>query len=226
MGLTLVVAAFALPSSIGARDSSSTFSLSAVRNLDTAAIWKRSNGSAYHPPKDHLDQRWMIPIGIGTPPKIFNLWVDTGSSVLWLFGHRTPANYTAGHNVHNPSHSTSSSKLEGSSFEVTWGGLWDPGSIYARGDVYTDVFTVGGLSIDNQTFGASDIFSPGLASDMALDGMLGLSPAGGLEGITDWWSKKSFLQMARPLLDSPVFTIDYQSDECKSSYRSLYAQDI
>lgn len=150
---------------------------------------------------ESYDAAYMSPVTIGG--QTLNLDFDTGSSDLWVFSSELSAAAQAGHNIYNPSKSTTSKKVPGATWSVGYGD-----SSSASGDVYNDTVTVGGLSIPNQAVELASNVSQGFLSDTKRDGIFGLGfPV--LNTITP--NKRSdflFTAVQQKALSQNVFTAD------------------
>jgi hypothetical protein len=169
--------------------------------LNLAAV-KRDTGSAAATPIDpRFDIAYVTPVTIGTPPQTLQLDLDTGSSDLWVFSSHTPASQVRGQRIYAPDKSTTSKLLDGHTWSITYG----DGS-GSRGNVYTDNFTIGGVTVESQAVETAEEVSSSFTTEDAIDGLVGLgfstlntvSPEGQL----------TFFDNAKPKLDSPVFTAD------------------
>ncbi|KAI9710688.1 MAG: hypothetical protein M1820_002521 [Bogoriella megaspora] len=116
------------------------------------------------------DSEYLAPVQIGTPAQTLNLDFDTGSSDLWVWSTELPkSTSTKGHNVFNPSKSSTFKKLSGSTWDISYG---DGSS--ASGDVGTDTVVVGGASITAQGVELAKKLSSAFQQG-AGDGLLGLA---------------------------------------------------
>ncbi|KAH8893299.1 acid protease [Thozetella sp. PMI_491] len=116
------------------------------------------------------DSEYLCEVEIGTPPQTLKLDFDTGSSDLWVFSSELPSNLKgSGHTIFDPSKSSTFKKSTGQAWKIQYG---DGSS--ASGDVGTDVVSIGGLQIQNQSVELAkelaDQFSQGTG-----DGLLGLA---------------------------------------------------
>lgn len=170
----------------------------------------RDTGSAVTTPVQY-DVEYLTPVSIGTPAQVLNLDFDTGSSDLWVFSSETPESEVNGQTVYNPSESSTSSKLAGETWSISYG---DGSS--SSGDVYTDTVTVGGLTVSSQAVESAQTVSSTFTSDSNSDGLLGLAFST-LNSVTPQ-QQQTFFANAMPSLDSPVFTADLKHDARKYSF--------
>ena len=166
---------------------------------------KRDTGSAETTPQQ-FDVEYLTPVSIGSPAQVLNLDFDTGSSDLWVFSTETPKSQVSGQTVYNPSKSTSSKKLSGATWKISYG---DGSS--SSGDVYTDVVNIGGLKVSSQAVEAAKKVSSEFTSDSANDGLLGLAFSS-LNTVSPK-PQKTFFDNALSSLDSAVFTADLKAGE-------------
>jgi cathepsin D len=126
--------------------------------------FKRQVGEAM---TDDNGQLWSGSISVGTPPVIYTVSFDTGSSDLILPGSNCDT--CDGHTLYNPSTSSTSTDL-GTTFSTQYS---DGDS--ASGEQYTDTVTISGLTATKQTLGAATHYSSGLeSSSFPADGIMGL----------------------------------------------------
>lgn len=117
-----------------------------------------------------FDSEYLAAVQIGTPPQDVTLDFDTGSSDLWVFSSDTPTSQVSGQKIYTPGQSSTSKALDGASWKITYG----DGS-GASGIVYTDVVTVGGVSVPNQAVEAATTVAGSFSQDAASSGLLGLA---------------------------------------------------
>ncbi|KAK4097427.1 Asp-domain-containing protein [Parathielavia hyrcaniae] len=167
------------------------------------SLGKRPTGSAETNPQEH-DIEYLTPVSIGTPPQVLNLDFDTGSADLWVFSSETSKSAVNGQTIYDPAKSSTAKKMQGYSWQIAYG---DDSS--ARGDVYTDAVTIGGLTVSSQAVEVAKTVSDAFTSDSDLDGLLGLgfSTLNTVEPV----QQKTFFEKARPELDAPVFTADLRA---------------
>lgn len=171
-------------------------------------VSKRSTGSATTTPEQY-DVEYLTPVSIGTPAQVLNLDFDTGSSDLWVFSSETPKSSVNGQAVYNPTKSSTSKKLSGATWSISYG---DGSS--SSGDVYTDTVTVGGLKVTGQAVESAQKVSASFSSDSNNDGLLGLAYSS-LNTVSPN-PQKTFFDNAKASLDAPLFTADLKHNARKS----------
>lgn len=175
---------------------------------------KRATGSAPATPEEY-DVEYLTPVQIGSPPQTLMLDFDTGSADLWVYSSATPPSDVNGQEVYSPGASNTSSKLQGSTWDISYG---DGSS--SSGVVYYDNVTVGGLSVYPMAVEAADDVSAEFTADTDIDGLLGLA-FGKLNTVSPK-KQKTFFEAARPTLDKYLFTADLKAGERKSSSSPRY----
>ncbi|KAH8901094.1 microbial aspartic proteinase [Thozetella sp. PMI_491] len=176
-------------------------SLGADAKIRADAIAKRSNGSINANPNNSYDNVYISRVNIGTPAQTLNLIFDTGSSDLWVFSSLTPSSQVNGQAIYNPSSSRSSSLVSSATWSINYG---DKST--SSGVVYTDIITIGGLTVPNQEVEVAKQVSSALTANSMVDGLLGL----GFDNINTVrpTRAKTFFSNIKSSLDSPIFTID------------------
>ncbi|UKZ78273.1 hypothetical protein TrVFT333_006009 [Trichoderma virens FT-333] len=175
----------------------------AIDLVKSAQLIKRSNGNVTATP-DGDDLQYLVPVQIGTPPQTLHLDFDTGSSDLWVFSSETDPSSSKGHGLYNPSTSTSSKKVDGASWNITYG---DQSS--SSGDVYTDVVTVGSLTVKSQAVESAQQVSAQFAQGNN-DGLVGLAFSS-INTVKPTPQKTWFDNIASTL-DAPLFVADLRHE--------------
>lgn len=176
--------------------------------LPSLPIKERATGSAPATPEEY-DVEYLTPVQIGSPPQTLMLDFDTGSADLWVYSSATPASDVNGQQVYNPGASNTSSKVQGSTWDISYG---DGSS--SSGDVYYDNVTVGGLSVYPMAVEAATDVSAEFTADEDIDGLLGLAFSK-LNTVSPK-KQKTFFEAARATLDKYLFTADLKAGERKS----------
>lgn len=115
------------------------------------------------------DSMYLCEVDIGTPPQKLMLDFDTGSSDLWVFSTELPASAQKGHNVFDPSKSSTWKAADDEAWKISYG---DGSS--ASGDVGNDTVTIGGLAVENQAVELAKVAADQFTSGTG-DGLLGLA---------------------------------------------------
>lgn len=154
------------------------------------------------------DVEYLAPVQIGTPPQTVMLNFDTGSSDLWVFSGDTPLAQSQGHQLFNANQSSTSSKLQGAQWKITYG----DGS-GASGTVLTDVVSVGGVTVRNQAIESATQVSGSFVMDTATSGLLGLA----MDTINQVrpTPQKTFFSNAIQSLAMPLFTANLKQGQGK-----------
>lgn len=148
--------------------------------------------------KSYQNNQYMGQIGVGNPPQLFNLILDSGSSDLWVPAKNCKNN---GHkNFYDPSKSTTF-KEDGKPFKLDY-------VIGAtRGSWSVDDFYLAGLRVRQQRFGVAT--SVGKDDYARYDGVLGLNYA----------RNKTTPLMSlfeQGLIKEPLFSV-YMNRDCQST---------
>jgi hypothetical protein len=99
----------------------------------------------------------------------------------WLFCTEGPQSVESGHNQYNPQTGT---KLNGASFDINYG------SGFAKGDVYMDQVTLGGITTNQAVECATSVDSSDI-SDHQLDGILGVGFNSGSSKVNNGYPQPS-----------------------------------
>ncbi|KAH8658154.1 aspartic peptidase domain-containing protein [Xylariales sp. PMI_506] len=177
------------------------FLQTALNNLNSK---RATTGSAVTTPEEY-DVEYLTPVSIGTPAQVLNLDFDTGSADLWVFSSELATTYQTGHSVYKPTSSSTSTKLTGYTWSISYG---DGSS--ASGDVYTDVVNIGGVSFATQAVEAASKISTEFTEDSNNDGLVGL----GFSTINTVSPKaqKTFFDNVKASLAAPLFAADLKHD--------------
>ncbi|KAL1837594.1 hypothetical protein VTJ49DRAFT_3612 [Mycothermus thermophilus] len=174
--------------------------LRAAVEREREAMAKRTIGSAETKPVAH-DALYLTEVSIGTPPQVFNLDIDTGSSDLWVFSSLLPKGRVNGQTVYDPSRSSTAEKMKGYDWDITYG---DGSS--SSGSVYKDTVTIGGLTVKPQAVEVAEYVSKRFTQGTDIDGLVGLA-FGNLNTVSPK-PQKTFFENAKDDLDAPLFTVD------------------
>ncbi|XP_052337476.1 pepsin A-like isoform X1 [Oncorhynchus keta] len=149
-------------------------------------------------------------ISIGTPPQSFKVIFDTGSSNLWVPSVYCSSQACQNHDKFNPGLS-STFKLGSKSVSIQYGS----GSM--TGKLAYDTISVGGISVTQQIFGASETESP-FMSYMVADGILGLAfPNLAASGATPIFDS----MMTQGLLSQSLFSVYLSRNSAEGSVLSF-----
>ncbi|CAJ2509539.1 Uu.00g145650.m01.CDS01 [Anthostomella pinea] len=173
-------------------------------NTTYANAKRATTGSVVTTPEED-DAEYLTPVSIGTPAKLLNLDFDTGSSDLWVFSSELSSSSQSGHSVYDPSSSSTSKKLSGSTWDISYG----DGS-GASGDVYTDVVNIGGVSFASQPVEAASTISSEFTEDTDNDGLVGLAFSS-INTVSPK-AQKTFFDNVKSSLAAPLFAADLKHD--------------
>lgn len=119
------------------------------------------------PLTNYANAQYFAEIGLGTPPQIFKVILDTGSSNLWIPSRECTSIACYLHNKYNNADSITY-KPNGTEFSITYGS----GSV--EGYLSEDTLQLAGIEIPSQVFGETTS-EPGLTFAFGkFDGILGL----------------------------------------------------
>ncbi|KAI9845901.1 MAG: Type I transmembrane sorting receptor [Sclerophora amabilis] len=159
-----------------------------------------ADGSVTATPSEY-DEEYTCPVTIGTPGQTLQLDFDTGSSDLWVFSSELSASSQRGHDIFNPTESSSFENLSGASWSISYG---DGSS--ASGDVGTDVVKVGQTTVNAQAVELARRVSSQFTQDTDNDGLLGLAFSS-INTVTPT-SQMTFFDNAKSGLEASLFTAD------------------
>ena len=135
----------------------------APAQVKAAAAAQQSGQVSANP--EQYDAAYLSPVTIGNSK--VNLDFDTGSADLWVFSNETPAQQSTGHDKYD---SSTGQEIQGASWDITYG---DQSG--AKGNVYSDKVTVGGVTATSQAVEAATSVSASFTQNVDSDGLLGLA---------------------------------------------------
>ncbi|EDW30687.1 GL26924 [Drosophila persimilis] len=135
-------------------------------------------------------------ISIGTPPQNFMVQFDTGSANLWIPSVNCYSLDCYNHSQYSSANSTTY-QINGTPFSISYGS----GSV--AGILSTDVVTVAGLKIRNQTFGEAITETGAGMQDSSFDGIFGMAyNSDAVDGV----QPPFYNLLTDHLVDTPVFS--------------------
>ncbi|KAG7445898.1 acid protease [Guyanagaster necrorhizus] len=138
-----------------------------VHPSNTKHITRRSTGADAL--QDDSQVLWQGTVQVGTPAVNFTVDFDTGSSDFFLPGPDCDSSCD-GHTIYNTS-SSSSAEDQDQKFSLAYG---DGSTV--EGNIFTDTFTIAGLTGTNQSIGAATTYSSGFSIDnFQPDGLVGMA---------------------------------------------------
>ncbi|KAF9220183.1 acid protease [Gyrodon lividus] len=163
-----------------------------------SAVSKRASGGLPLDPFD-VGNLWFGAVTVGTPPKIYTVVFDTGSSNLLLPGVDCDASCD-GHTLYDPASSPTSVDL-GEPFVIGYG------SGIAFGQQYTDNVTIVGLTATHQTLGVASHYSQSFQIEwFSPDGVMGMA----FQCISEYNQSPVFQSLlTQGQIDEPVFAFNF-----------------
>ncbi|KAE8352843.1 aspartic peptidase domain-containing protein [Aspergillus coremiiformis] len=149
------------------------------------------------------DAAFVSPVTIGGQKIVLNF--DTGSADFWVMSTLLPEAARQGHTVYNPSISSTYKKMEGATFNISYGD-----ASYAYGGVGTDTVDIGGAVIQNQAIGVPDTVSSAFIEDTTSNGLVGLGFSS-LNTVTPK-QQKTFFENIADSLQEPIMTATLKAD--------------
>ncbi|XP_071993524.1 cathepsin E [Engystomops pustulosus] len=158
--------------------------------------------TASEPLLNYFDVEYFGQISIGTPPQVFTVVFDTGSSNLWVPSIYCTSPACTEHSRYQPSLS-STYQSDGQSFFIQYG----TGNL--TGVLGIDQVTVQGITVQKQVF-AESVSEPGSTfQDANFDGILGLAyPSLAVDGCTPVFDN----MIAQNVVELPLFGVYMNRD--------------
>lgn len=179
--------------------------IAAIVQKHNAALTSRAtSGSAVATPETY-DEAYITNIAVGTPAQTLPMDFDTGSSDLWVFSSETPTTSVNGQTLYEIAKSTTAKQMTGATWKISYG---DGSS--SSGNVYTDVVTIGNISVTGQAVESATTVSSEFTSDSQSSGLVGLAMSS-LNTVSPT-AQKTFFDNAKSQLGSALFTADLMHD--------------
>lgn len=165
---------------------------------------RATSGTATTTPEAN-DEAYITNIQVGTPAQTLPMDFDTGSSDLWVFSSETPTDEVNGQKTYDITSSTSAQQMTGATWKISYG---DGSS--SSGNVYTDVVSIGGISVTSQAVESATSVSDEFTADSSSSGLVGLAMSS-LNTVSPT-AQKTFFDNAKSQLASGVFSVDLKHD--------------
>jgi hypothetical protein len=190
----------------GHRNKNGTAGVTAKLNT-TASALALGVGRVTATPVQPNDLEYIAPIKIGG--QTLNMNFDSGSSDLWVFNTQLSETAQTGHQVYDPTKSSTFQFLTGETFSITYG----DGS-GAKGNVGMDTVDIGGATFTSQAIEMATAVSNSFIQDTNSNGLVGLGFSK-LNTVKPT-QQKTFFDNVLPSLPEPVFVADLRQDEVGS----------
>lgn len=175
-----------------------------VQKHNAALAGRATSGSAVTTPEAY-DEAYITNIAVGTPAQSLPMDFDTGSSDLWVFSSETPTSSVNGQTLYEIAKSTTAKEMTGATWKISYG---DGSS--SSGNVYTDVVTIGNISVTGQAVESATTVSSEFTSDSQSSGLVGLAMSS-LNTVSPT-AQKTFFDNAKSQLGSALFTANLMHD--------------
>ncbi|KAI0181301.1 secreted aspartic proteinase precursor [Hypoxylon sp. FL1284] len=163
------------------------------------------------------DLLWLTPVGIGTPPQLLNLDIDTGSSDTWIFSTDTEKDEVAGQTLWNPGNSSTAHLIQNCTWSIIYGDFST-----SEGICYQDTLTLGNLSIPGMTIESATSVSDMFTATADMSGLVGLAWPSIIQTIPP---QKTLLDFLPQVLSQPIFTVDLRHNSSEGSFNFGYIDD-
>ena len=123
--------------------------------------------------QDLRDTEYAIEIGVGTPPQLLSVILDTGSSNIWVNDESCKSESCRMHRRYNPAQSSTYHDID-ASMSVKYGS----GSL--KGNLVRETVSIGPVRVTGQTIGLIEVATGDSWMSSSFDGILGLAFEGAL----------------------------------------------
>ncbi|KAH9907949.1 secreted aspartic proteinase precursor [Xylariomycetidae sp. FL2044] len=146
------------------------------------------------------DLMWLTNVGIGTPPQIIPLDLDTGSADTWTFSTDTANSSIDGQTLWDPKKSSTAKLIDGCKWSIIYGDFSN-----SKGICYTDTLMLGDLVLENMTIESATSTSFSFSDIEESSGIVGLAWPNITQSTPPQMMLLDHLQAS---LKSPLFTVD------------------